>query len=338
MLKLLKIFLISAILVTFTSALLFYYESRASSSAGITATVAVGVCGNNIVEYGEDCDGSALDGQTCESRGYDGGTLICGVGCDFNVFECVNLKPEDTTGSAVFSGRAYPDSAVKVLKDGQIAATTASGSDGSFETTLSNLAAGAYSFAVYAYDNNGEKSNTLTYRKDIAEREIIEISPIIIAPTVNSEKVEVKKNESVSIYGQSIPSEEITMEVISSGKDFSRTETAGSDGIYSFKIKTDDLDYGKYKARTKAILANSQSSDWSDPVYFTVSTRTLLADAKSGDFKSGDYNGDYKINLIDFSILLYWYERSSFPANVDLNGDKKVDIVDFSILAYYWTG
>lgn len=336
--KLLKIFLSLAILVTFTSALLFYYGSRASSSAGITATVAVGVCGNNIVEYGEDCDGSALDGQTCESLGYDGGTLSCGVGCDLNVSECVNLEPEDTTGSAVFSGRTYPDSVVKILKDGQIAATTASGSDGSFETTLSNLAAGAYSFAVYAYDNNGEKSDTLTYRRDIAEREIIEISPIIIAPTVNSEKVEVKKNESIAIYGQSIPSEEITIEVVSSGKNFSRTETAGGNGNYSFKIKTDDLDYEKYKVRIKALLTDSQFSDWSDPVYFTVSTRTVLADAKSSCSKSNDYNGDCKTNLIDFSILLYWYERSSFPANVDLNGDKKVDIVDFSILAYHWTG
>lgn len=338
MAKPIKIFMFFAILVTFASAFLFYYESRASSSAGITATVAVGVCGNNIVEYGEDCDGSALDGQTCESQGYDGGTLSCGVGCDFNISECVNLEPEDTTGSAVFSGRAYPDSVVKILKDGQITATTASGNDGGFETTLSNLTAGAYSFAVYAYDNNGEKSDTITYRRNIAEREIIEISPIIIAPTVNSEKVEVKKNESVAIYGQSIPGEEITIEVTSSGKDFSRTETAGSDGIYSFKIETDELDYGKYKVQAKAILADNLSSEFSDPVYFTVSTRTLLADAKSGYFKSGDYNGDYKINLIDFSILLYWYERSSFPASMDLNGDKKVDIVDFSILIYYWAG
>lgn len=53
----------------------------------------------------------------------------------------------------------------------------------------------------------------------------------------------------------------------------------------------------------------------------------------------GDINCDGKVNLIDFSIMAYWYKlRSAPPANVDLNGDGKIRLVDFSILAYHWTG
>jgi len=52
----------------------------------------------------------------------------------------------------------------------------------------------------------------------------------------------------------------------------------------------------------------------------------------------GDVNSDCKASLVDFSILLYWFDRVNPPAHIDLDGNGKVDLVDFSILAYYWTG
>jgi hypothetical protein len=58
----------------------------------------------------------------------------------------------------------------------------------------------------------------------------------------------------------------------------------------------------------------------------------------TGCATAGDMNTDCRVNLIDFSILAYWYKKAGVPASVDLNGDGKVTIVDFSILAYYWTG
>lgn len=52
----------------------------------------------------------------------------------------------------------------------------------------------------------------------------------------------------------------------------------------------------------------------------------------------GDVNGDCAVNLVDFSILIYWLDRPNPPGHIDLDGSGKVDLVDFSILAYYWTG
>jgi hypothetical protein len=49
-----------------------------------------------------------------------------------------------------------------------------------------------------------------------------------------------------------------------------------------------------------------------------------------------DLNKDSKVNLIDFSILLYWWGRSSSCA--DQNSDNVVNLIDFSIMLYYWTG
>ncbi len=50
----------------------------------------VGFCGDGAVQrwYGEECEGSHLAGQTCESLGLGAGTLACGAGCTFDVSGC----------------------------------------------------------------------------------------------------------------------------------------------------------------------------------------------------------------------------------------------------------
>lgn len=50
-----------------------------------------------------------------------------------------------------------------------------------------------------------------------------------------------------------------------------------------------------------------------------------------------DINCDGKVNLVDFSIMYYWFEKAPVPRRVDLNRDGRVNIFDFSIMAYYWT-
>jgi len=50
-----------------------------------------------------------------------------------------------------------------------------------------------------------------------------------------------------------------------------------------------------------------------------------------------DINCDGKVNLVDFSIMYYWYRKSPVPNRVDLNSDGRVNIYDFSIMAYYWS-
>ena len=46
------------------------------------------VCGNGIAETGEDCDGFDLGGATCQSLGFDQGTLACGGLCGFDTSGC----------------------------------------------------------------------------------------------------------------------------------------------------------------------------------------------------------------------------------------------------------
>ena len=61
----------------------------------------------------------------------------------------------------------------------------------------------------------------------------------------------------------------------------------------------------------------------------------------AAQFMNIDLNGDGKVNIVDFSILAYWFKRPLTAAAVkqcvDQTQDGKVSLADFSILAYYWT-
>jgi hypothetical protein len=55
-------------------------------------------------------------------------------------------------------------------------------------------------------------------------------------------------------------------------------------------------------------------------------------------FQMFDLNGDYRIDIVDLSILLYYYERSDDAAlRCDFNKNGVVDFSDVSIMMYYWT-
>jgi Protein of unknown function (DUF1566) len=46
-------------------------------------------CGNGMIDPGEQCDGTNLNGATCTSLGFtNGGTLSCTASCDFNLSGC----------------------------------------------------------------------------------------------------------------------------------------------------------------------------------------------------------------------------------------------------------
>lgn len=357
-------FFFSSIIISLLLLFSLSFFSSPAHAAGfgtVTSLVSIGVCGNNIVERGEDCDGSALDGQTCQSLGYDAGTLTCEIGCDFNVSECVNLGPDE--GSVVLTGRAYPNSVVKILKDGQIAATIAADSNGNFETTLSNLIVGSYSFAVYAYDSNDNKSKTVTYTREISKDEIEEITGIIVPPTLRTDTDKAQKGDKIVISGQSAPLARVTIYLVSGSSSWSLSAIAGSNGYYFFELDTNDYAVGSYTASAKTTV-DSLTSEASDVVSFEINDvvddnagdNTTVADDGTDDssdetsessetassfvvgWRKVDFNEDSRVNLIDFSILIHWFDKSDFPPKVDANTDKKVNLSDFSVMMYYWSG
>ncbi len=81
---------------------------------------------------------------------------------------------------------------------------------------------------------------------------------------------------------------------------------------------------------TTAESGNVQRSALSQSISFYVGSGNV------GKSYLADLNHDGRVNLADFSILLFYWGTSTQLA--DLNGDGKVDLRDFSILLFNWTG
>lgn len=77
-------------------------NGSAGSNTQPFALVIAGVlnlCGNNVIEAPEVCDGTALGGQTCVTQGFDGGVLACGNTCAaFDTSACVTCRQGPVEG------------------------------------------------------------------------------------------------------------------------------------------------------------------------------------------------------------------------------------------------
>lgn len=311
------------------------------------------MCGNGIKEGSEQCDGNDLGGASCTSLGYKGGTLLCSPSCEFNTSGCTTSSggggggggggyiPPFTTpttlvgsGEVNFTGRAFPNSTVTLLKDAQVVATTIAGKDAKFSFTLKNITPGSYIFSLYSEDKYGNRSSLLTFPLSVTSGVITNVSGIFISPTIDVDKSEVKRGEIIKIFGQAVPNSDVTVIINSEEELYGKTK-ADDIGAYLYNLDTLDLETGDHFAKSRATLEGEISS-LSKAVSFKVGTKTVLKSL--GKCGKADLNCDKKVNLVDFSITAYWYKRSSPPQNADLNGDGKVDLVDFSIIAYYWTG
>ncbi|MEO0119450.1 MAG: dockerin type I repeat-containing protein [candidate division WOR-3 bacterium] len=322
-----------------------------SNSVNITA-IKLGICGNNIKENNEECDGPDLGGQSCISLGYSGGNLSCNSNCTFNVSQCITTPQGGGGGggggyfpplysTVIISGKAYPNSEVTLLSDGQIRQITRAGSRGDFEITLSNLSSGFYLFTLYAEDSKGRRSSLLTFQVNVVSGQTVRSSGIFLSPTIDIDKTSVKKGDILQIFGQASPDSEVIINVSSEEELFFRIPTE-KDGSYLYVLDTSNLEIGQHYTKSRQVYLNQTVSPYSRTLSFNVGEKSIPK-KPSGCPLKGDLNNDCKVNLIDFSIAAYWYKKKLSPkfAEIEknnLNGDGKVDLIDFSIMAYYYTG
>ena len=238
-------------------------------------------------------------------------------------------------GSITFSGRAYPRSTITILKDAQVALTTVTDANSQFSATLSNLSTGNYFFSVYGEDNSGNRSSLLTFPISVTSGVSNNVAGIFIAPTTAIDKSQVKKGDDIAIFGQTTNAGEVTIQVNSDEPYFVKT-TADATGVYLYNFDTSPLEYGNHSTKSKTAKGNEISS-YGVATPFIVGTSNILAEAKEKPIqKNGDTNNDNKVNLIDFSIAAYWYNRPNPPKGADANGDGKVNLIDFPDVWRLW--
>jgi len=231
----------------------------------------------------------------------------------------------------IFEGRAYPGAFLTILKNGVVAATFFAESSGLFEKELTGLRGGTYTFGIWAEDTEGRKSVTLSFTVSILEGMTTTISGIFISPTIELNPTQVEKGDKVNIFGQVFPESQVNIFV--SSKEVVKETLADKKGNWVYKLDTGPVEEGEHEARAKAFYEDGEQSPFSQTLSFLVLKKGALT------CKGADLNFDGKVNIIDFSILLYFWGQSS-PQNpcADINFDGLVNIFDFSIMMYWWIG
>lgn len=315
-------------------------------------------CGDGVVEVGESCDLTNMNGQSCTTLGFSGGVLNCTSACAYDTAACtVNTGgggsggggSSSRTGGArslvAFNGYIMPLGQVTLLVDGSIRATTTADQIGRFRFTAVNLARGTYQFGLYATDSRGLRSNITSFRNEVQARSVLAFDNVVLSPTLSSNYTAVTSGTVVDFFGSSIPNARISFfmrDQTGSSLD-TRAVTTTPSGTFQFSLDTAGVSQGIYTSDARTFFFGTTSIR-SNYVTFTIGTSTVRRqnEAQTCPIR-GDLTKDCKVNLVDFSVLIFWYqkplaEHMRVLERERLSSDGQINLVDFSILLHEWTG
>ncbi len=233
----------------------------------------------------------------------------------------------------ILQGKAYPGSTVNILKDGEVAGIASADSSADFNYETSNVTPGGTTFGFWATDSKGIRSITFTTTFQVTQNAVTTVSNVYLPPTIDIKDKKVSLGDIINSLGTTAPLAKVSLFVDKEPEARAIATSSGS-GAWSAAIPTDLLSneaFHAVKAMFEIFGTGAQAkSGYSQALNFYVGSKNVRV------LGTGDLNGDGKVNLTDFSILLFHWGTSSTVA--DINGDGKVDLTDFSILLFNWTG
>lgn len=294
-------------------------------------------CGDGVLQtlYGEECDdGNNTDkdfcSASCKMENADNGGGSSGGGG--NSASGGKDTPRGDTRVAI-QGKAYPNATVNILIDGVSVGTVRTNSKGEFTfTTATNPGTASVSF--WANDTTNTRSATINTTFDITQGAVTNLNGILIPPTIKTQNQKVNPGDMITLSGQTIPN--ATVEVsIDNGKKV-LTGNSDASGNWSIQFDTKTVSVDTHTAKARFVVTNNALK--TESTYGTVLSLFVGVEGKVPS--NADLNRDGKVNLIDFSILVFWWGspggNSNPPADINKNG--KVGLEDFSILLFNWTG
>lgn len=312
-----------------------------ADSASVSVTIAVTECsdgidndGDGLIDYPNDpdCDSLSDDDESSPpappppASGDDDNSGSGTSGASRQ--QITDTRPPITSIS--FSGSAYPGARVVVLRNGFSYLSKETDSSGRFFIEDKKAVAGTYTFSVKAHDTSGRESAPITFSIIIPKGRAVFVEDIIIPPTIGISSPNISSTGAVTISGETLPG--VSMEIFVAENKY--TTRSDSLGVYRQSISP-NLSNGFYVVRARPLLGDGIDR-------FSAALSLRIGDTAGifnpSEVPKWDLDGNGRVDLIDFSILAFWYRKGNPPASVDLNGDGVVDLQDMSVLAYYWTG
>ena len=294
--------------------------------------------GDSLIDYPQDpgCDSLGDDDEYNAPGG--GGGLSGG-----------SSKPK--TSTVKIRGFAYPLSWVYLYEDGILLDKVQASENGTFNGEIEDVTKGTHVYAFQVVDVYGERSNMRTVTIETERSSEVQIGNVHFSPTIIINKRQVKKNEDFTVFGQASPNTKVQLYVYSEAV-LQGSTTSNIDGDYDYTFSSSELEYGDHTVKAVTVHEDADENDVSQVLSFSVGDTTILNEIpeknfddelEQGCFVKTDLNDDCHVNLIDFSIMAYWWDKvktEEFLVLEDdhLSGDGELTLVDFSMMAYYWTG
>jgi hypothetical protein len=169
---------------------------------------------------------------------------------------------------------------------------------------------------------------------DVTQGAVTNLNGIYIPPTIWTENPKVNPGDVMVLSGQTIPN--ATVEVSIDNGQKTLTATSDASGLWSINFDTSTVSTATHTAKARFVTGTGTLKTESS--YGTALSLAVGVEGKAT--VNSDLNRDGKVNLIDFSILIFWWGtpggNSNPPADINQNG--RVGLEDFSILLFNWTG
>lgn len=239
------------------------------------------------------------------------------------------------TAQLQISGLAGPYSYV-IFNEGLVTLGTAyTAPNGIYSRYFSGIPGGTHSMSFYGIDQQNRNTSTISVDINTPIYQRTTLTDQLLSPTIQVDDVVIDPGDPIYATGSAAPN--TTISVFTDSPLRSYATTASSSGYWSYTI-TDSGSYspGDYRIYTLAQTGGGIQSIFSPAIQFTIGVAGGVGGGGSacGDITQGDLNCDASVNLIDFSILMYWWGTASQEA--DINLDSSVSLIDFSIMMYYW--
>lgn len=240
------------------------------------------------------------------------------------------------TGEVTLQGLSLPGGTLVVTQDGVVVKETTVSSLGDFSQNFPQLQRGTYNWGVSVRDGGGRKSSTYTSTIYLLGKTNNIIAPIYLSPTISTASTTIPLGGNITLSGFAISLRPVQVLMNKQGdvlnaKIVSATTTANGNGSWTLTLPTKDLPKGTYEIKASSLVTEKDRSLLSSTLYIG------LGEDPNPNFENrSDLNRDGKVNLVDFSILLFNWKGSDAVA--DINQDGTVSLTDFSIMLANWTG
>ncbi|PIP30852.1 hypothetical protein COX25_02510 [bacterium (Candidatus Howlettbacteria) CG23_combo_of_CG06-09_8_20_14_all_37_9] len=239
-------------------------------------------------------------------------------------------------GTLKVTGYAAPGLFMTFSENGTIIGTTTASSVGTFSQIFPGIDPLQHTIIIFGTDSVNRTTSPVTIEVFTRVRELTIVSGVLMPPTVSIDKELIAQGESLTVSGMGVPGHMIIV-YTQPVPDESYQVAPELNGAWSYTIN----DTSSFEIGVHSVWAVDQDifggqSLYSHTLTFRVTQALPPNPGPPCDISKGDLSCDTLVNIVDFSILLYYWGTNNSVA--DISADGNINLIDFSVMMFYWQG